>query len=63
MLIKRQTKKLCYISFFEIAMEYVQMVKNLLVIWETSLIPGWGRSLGEGHGNPFQYFCLENPRD
>jgi len=27
------------------------------------LIPGWGRSLGEGHGNPFQYSCLENPMD
>ena len=26
-------------------------------------IPGLGRSLGEGHGNPFQYSCLENPRD
>ena len=25
--------------------------------------PGWGRSLGEGHGNPLQYSCLENPMD
>ena len=24
-------------------------------------IPGLGRSPGEGHGNPLQYFCLENP--
>ena len=24
-------------------------------------IPGLGRSLGGGHGNPLQYFCLENP--
>ena len=24
-------------------------------------IPGSGRSLGEGHGNPLQYSCLENP--
>ena len=23
-------------------------------------VPGWGRSPGEGHGNPLQYFCLEN---
>ena len=23
-------------------------------------IPGLGRSLGEGHGNPLQYSCLEN---
>ena len=26
-------------------------------------IPGLGRSPGEGHGNPFQYSCLENPMD
>ena len=26
-------------------------------------IPGLGRSLGEGHGNPFQYSCLGNPMD
>ena len=25
--------------------------------------PGLGRSLGGGHGNPLQYFCLENPMD
>ena len=24
-------------------------------------IPGSGRSPREGHGNPFQYSCLENP--
>ena len=27
------------------------------------LIPGSGRSPGEGHGNPLQYSCLENPMD
>ena len=26
-------------------------------------IPGLGRSLGGGHGNPLQYSCLENPID
>ena len=26
-------------------------------------IPGWGRSPGEGNGNPFQYSYLENPMD
>ena len=25
------------------------------------LVPGLGRSPGEGNGNPLQYFCLENP--
>ena len=27
------------------------------------LIPGSGRSPGEGKGNPLQYSCLENPMD
>ena len=27
------------------------------------LIPGLGRSPGEGNGNPLQYSCLENPMD
>ena len=26
-------------------------------------IPGSGRSLGEGNGNPLQYSCLESPMD
>ena len=26
-------------------------------------IPGWGRSPGEGNGNPLQYSSLENPMD
>ena len=26
-------------------------------------IPGSGRSPGEGHGNPLEYSCLENPTD
>ena len=35
----------------------------MLETWDTGLIPGWGRSLGGGHGNPLQYSCLENPMD
>ena len=30
---------------------------------DLGLIPGLGRSPGEGNGYPFQYSCLENPRD
>jgi len=26
-------------------------------------IPGWGRFPEGGHGNSFQYSCLENPMD
>ena len=42
-------------------------VKYLLAnagdIKNASSIPGSVRSLGQGHGNPFQYSCLENPMD
>ena len=30
---------------------------------DKGLIPGWGKSPGEGNGNPLQYSCLENPMD
>ena len=30
---------------------------------DVGVIPGLGRSLGEGNGNPLQYSCLENPMD
>ena len=30
---------------------------------DPGLIPGSGRSLGEGNGNPFQCPCLENSMD
>ena len=43
------------------------MVKNLPAdagdARDESLIPGSGRSPGEGNGNPLQYSCLENPMD
>ena len=43
------------------------MVKNLPVSAGdrryAGFIPGLGRSLGGGHGNPQQYSCLENPTD
>ena len=41
------------------------VVKNLPAnagdIGKASSIPKSGRSPGEGHGNPLQYSCLENP--
>ena len=30
-------------------------------VGDLGLIPGSGRSLGEGNGNLLQYTCLENP--
>ena len=32
-------------------------------VGDRGLIPGSGRSPGEGNGNPLQYFCLENSMD
>ena len=49
------------------ASQVVLVVKNLPAnagdIRDVGSIRGSGRSLGGGHGNPFQYFCLENPMD
>ena len=40
------------------------MVKNPPAnIGDAGSIPGWGKSPGEGNGNPFQYSCLENSMD
>ena len=43
------------------------VVKNLPAhagdLRDAGLIPGSGRSPGEGNGNPLQYSCLENPMD
>ena len=30
---------------------------------DTVLLPGWKRSPGGGHENPFQYSCWDNPVD
>ena len=42
----------------------VSVVKNSPAnAGDSGLIPGWGRSPGEGNGNPLQYSCLGNPMD
>ena len=41
-------------------------VKNQSSVQETrvsGLIPGWGRSPGEGNSHPLQHSCLGNPMD
>ena len=40
------------------------VVQNLPAsVGDVGWTPGSGRSPGEGHGNPLQYSCLENPMD
>ena len=55
--------KITYI-FSSVASQEVLVVKNLPASAEdvrvVGSIPGLGRSPGGGHGNPFQYSCLEN---
>ena len=49
------------------ASQVVLVVKNPLAnagdTRDVGWITGLGRSPGEGHGNPLQYSCLENPMD
>ena len=51
-----------YISF---ASQVVLVVKNHPAnaedVIDAGLIPGLGKFPEGGHGNPFQYSCLENP--
>ena len=37
--------------------------KSTCSVGDLDLIPGSGRSPGEGNGYPLQYSCLENPMD
>ena len=40
----------------------VSVVKNLPAsAGDSGSVPGLGRLLGEGNGNPLQYSCLGNP--
>ena len=47
--------------------QVVLVVKNLPAnagdVRDTGSIPESGRSPRGGHGNSFQYYCLENPTD
>ena len=49
------------------ASQVARAVKNVSAsergIRDMGSVPGLARSPGEGHGNPLQYSCLENPMD
>ena len=59
--------KMCFSFVYSVLNEGFpggSVVKNLLAnAGDAGLIPGLGRSPGEGNGNPLQYSCLENPMD
>ena len=48
---------------FQVALVLKNPPANAGDIRDSGLIPGSGISPGEGHGNPLQYSCLENPTD
>ena len=43
-----------------VALVVKKLPANAGELRDKGLIPGSGRSLGGGHGNPLQYYCLEN---
>ena len=42
---------------------WASLVASAYNAGDPALIPGLGRSPGEGNGNPLQCSCLENPMD
>ena len=55
------------IKLLIVASQVVLVVKNLPANagdrGEVGSVSELGGSPGEGHGNPLQYYCLENPMD
>ena len=47
----------------QVALVVKNLPDNAGDIRETGSIPGLGRRPGGGHGNPLQYFCLQNLMD
>jgi len=63
---------ICVIFTFSFTTNYVTKRTSLVAqtvkasvynVGDLGLIPGLGRSPGEGNGNPLQYSCLKNPMD
>ena len=56
--------KSCGISWpSQVALVVKNHPANAEDIIDAGLIPGLGKFPEEGHGNPFQYSCLENSMD
>ena len=50
-------------SVFQVVLVVKNCFANTGDVRDMGLIPGLGRSPGEGNGNPLEYSCLENPVD
>ena len=53
----------CICGAYQVALVVKNLPANAEDIRDVGLIPGSGRFPGGGHGNPFQYSCLEIPMD
>ena len=59
--------------YTDLLIQYMQILPNIpggsdgkasaYSVGDLGLIPGSGRSSGEGNGNSLQYSCLKNPID
>ena len=54
---------LCYFFLYLMLMSNIYFFVNFIDIVALGLIPGLGRSPGEGNGYRLQYSCLENSMD
>ena len=54
---------LCLRSFWGFPGGSVVKKESTCQAGDAESIPGWGRSPGEGNGNPLKCSCLENPMD
>ena len=55
--------KLIYLRASQVALMVKNLPANAGDVRDTGLIPGLGRSPGEGHANLLWYSCLKNPMD
>ena len=67
MLSHKKRMKWCHLQqhrwIYQVALVAMNSPTNAGDGRDAGLIPGSGRLPGEGHGNPLQYSCLENPME
>ena len=51
----------CILLWDSVGFPGASAVESICSAGDVGSIPGAGRSAGEGHGNPLQYFYLRNP--